>query len=201
MQPVKREALTRDAVVAATRALIVDEGLEAVSLRRIGAALGVTAPALYAHVTDKRDLLRAVAEFGLTELMSRFRQVTDLDPVTRLRRFSRAYIDYAVENPELFKTIFLFPPELAVGQPTGEELPLATQAFELPLRAIDEAIRTGRFAPTDAATASLVLWSCTHGCADVLLFGFDFDDASRESLIASVLDTVIAGLSVEPDEG
>jgi AcrR family transcriptional regulator len=197
MHSLQREALTRDAVVAATRALIVDESLEAVSLRRVGAALGVTAPALYAHVTDKRDLLRGVAEFELTQLMSRFALVTDPDPVARLRRFSRTYIDYAVENRELFKTIFLFPPELPIGSPTGEELPLATQAFELPLVAIDEAIRTGVFKPTDTTTASLVLWAATHGCADVLLFGFDFDDASRESLITAVLDAVIAGLSVE----
>jgi len=197
MHSVERETLTRDAVIAAARSLIVEESLEAVSLRRIGGALGVTAPALYAHVSDKRDLLRGVAEFELTQLMSRFQQVTDPDPVARLRQFSRAYIDYAIENPELFKTIFLFPPELPIGLPTGEELPLATQAFELPLLAIDEAIRTGRFKPTDTTTSSLVLWAATHGCADLLLFGFDFDDASREGLIAAVLDTVIAGLSVE----
>jgi len=190
-----RSPLTRDAVVAVTRALIVDEGLDAVSLRRIGGALGVTAPALYAHVVDKRDLLRAVAEFELTQLVARFQQVTDADPVARLRQYSRAYIDYAVDNPELFKTIFLFPPQLPIGAPTGEELPLATQAFELPLLAIDEAIRTGAFEPTDTTTASLVLWAATHGCADVLLFGFDFDDASRQALVEAVLDTVMVGLA------
>jgi AcrR family transcriptional regulator len=198
MNPVERATLTRDAVVAATRALIVDESLEAVSLRRIGASLGVTAPALYAHVTDKRDLLRGVAEYELTELMSRFQRITDPDPVVRLRRFSRVYIDYAVENRELFKTIFLFPPDLAIGAPTGEELPLATQAFDLPMLAIDEAITTRVFKPIDPVMASLVLWTATHGCAEVLLMGFGFDDAGRDALIDAVLDNVIAGLSVEP---
>jgi AcrR family transcriptional regulator len=196
MKSEERETLTRDAVVAATRALIVDESLEAVSLRRIGASLGVTAPALYAHVKDKRDLLRGVAEFELSQLISRFQQITDPDPVARLRQFSRTYIDYAVENPELFKTIFLFPPGLPIGVPTGEELPIATQAFELPLRAIDEAIRTSVFKPTDPTMASLVLWTATHGCADVLLLGFGFDEAGREALIDAVLDNVIAGLTV-----
>ena len=129
MNTVERATLTRDAVVAATRALIVDESLDAVSLRRIGASLSVTAPALYAHVTDKRDLLRGVAEFELTQLMSRFQGITDPDPVVRLRQFSRVYIDYAVENRELFKTIFLFPPDLAIGVPTGEELPVANASL------------------------------------------------------------------------
>ena len=46
-----------------------DIGLEAVSLRRVGANLGVTAPALYAYVTDKSDLLRSVAEVEFDHLM------------------------------------------------------------------------------------------------------------------------------------
>ncbi len=62
METADRETLTGEAVVAAARDQIRTKGLDAVSLRQVGAALGVTAPALYAYVTDKRDLLRAVAE-------------------------------------------------------------------------------------------------------------------------------------------
>jgi len=191
-----RDTLTREAVVAATRALIVEDGLEDVSLRRVAGSLGVSAPALYAHVESKRDLLRRVAEFEFRELISRFEAVADPDPVVRIREFSRVYIDYALENQELFKTIFLFPPDLAIGAPTGEELPIATQAFDLPMLAINEAIATGVFKPIDPTMAALTLWTATHGCADVLLFGFDFDDAGRQQLMTTVLDTVVDGLSV-----
>ena len=57
-----RPLLHREAIIAAARELIVADGLEALSLRRLAARLGVTAPALYAHVRDKQDLLRAVAQ-------------------------------------------------------------------------------------------------------------------------------------------
>ena len=63
-----RPLLHREAIVAAARELIVADGLEALSLRRLAARLGVTAPALYAHVRDKQDLLRAVAESGYTAM-------------------------------------------------------------------------------------------------------------------------------------
>src|SRR3954447_14751455 len=108
----ERETLTREAVIAATRAIIVDESLAAVSLRQVGAALGVTAPALYAYVTDKRDLLRGVAEHEFGVLLAEFAKVHDTERIARLRRLSRVYIEYALSNPELFKTMFLFPPEL-----------------------------------------------------------------------------------------
>jgi len=191
-----RETLTRAAIIAATRRLVVDDGLEAVSLRRVGAALGVTAPALYAYVKDKRDLMRGVAELEFARLIVQFLAIDDPDPLQRIRRFSRVYIDYGLENPELFKTIFLFPPDLSLTEPTGEELPLATRAFELPLTAISDAVEAGLFKPVDPLMAGLTLWTATHGCATVLLLGFELDAAGREALITSVLDTVIAGLSV-----
>jgi len=190
-----RETLTREAVITATRTLIVEERLEAVSLRRVGAALGVTAPALYAYVTDKRDLMRGVAEHEFGELIRRLELIVDPDPVVRMRQSSRTYIDYALENPELFKTMFLFPPDVAVAAKTGEELPSATRAFELSLAAITDAIDEGIFRAVDPVMAGLTMWTATHGCATVLLLGFALDEHGREALIDSVIDTMIRGFA------
>jgi AcrR family transcriptional regulator len=188
-----REALTREAIVATTRTLIETEGLDAVSLRRVGAALGVTAPALYAHVADKRDLLRSVAASAFALLIQSFESVDDPDPVERVRGFSRAYIEFAHRNPELFKTMFLFPPDLAIGTPTGEELPMATLAFRVPLTAMTEAMDAGTFKAMDPDLAGLTMWVAAHGCAEVLALGFALDDASRDALIDSVIETTING--------
>ena len=110
---VDRPPLQRDAIVAAARALIVEDGLEALSLRRLAAQLGVTAPALYAHVRDKRDLLRALAEGEFETLVARFDAITDPDPIARIKGHGRAYVQHARENPELFRVMVLFPPEMS----------------------------------------------------------------------------------------
>jgi AcrR family transcriptional regulator len=187
--------LSRLIVVEATRDLIVADGLEAVSLRRLAARLGVTAPALYAYVADKHDLLRAVAEGEFERLIATMETIDEPDPVQRLRRLSRAYIDVALREPELFRTMFLFPPDLAVAGATGEELPLATTSFQLALDAVTEAIESGTLRALDPTVAALTLWTATHGAATVLLLGFPFDDVTRDLLIDSVLDTVLAGLA------
>ncbi len=174
--------------------MIRTSGLEAVSLRRVGAMLGVTAPALYAYVTDKNDLLRSVAEVEFDQLMQRFVAIDETDPVERVRRLGRAYVEHALENPELFRTMFLFPPELANSTATGLELPAATKAFEMALGATTVAVEQGCFADIDPLTAALATWTAMHGLADILLLGFGFDDATRDQLIDTVLDTTIAGL-------
>ncbi|PDP88137.1 TetR family transcriptional regulator [Glycomyces fuscus] len=54
--------LTRQAVLRAALALADREGLEALSMRRIGRELGVEAMSLYQHVADKSDLLDGLVE-------------------------------------------------------------------------------------------------------------------------------------------
>ena len=187
--------LNRESVIDAARELIVTDGLEAVSLRKLAAALGVTAPALYAYVTDKRDLLKGVAEREFRRLSTTFEQIVDPDPVERMRQMSRAYVDQALAEPELFRTMFQFAPDLAVGGTSGAEDPLATAVFDLALGSVVEALDSGALRSADPLTVALTMWSATHGVATMLLMGFPFDDDTRRLLIDSTIDTMLAGLA------
>jgi len=63
-----RARLGPDAVVDAAAALADAEGLEAVTLARLAAGLGVRAPSLYVHVDGLPDLRRRLAARGAREL-------------------------------------------------------------------------------------------------------------------------------------
>lgn len=68
MAELPRATLTRDAVVTEALALIDEDGLEKLSMRRLATRLGVEAMSLYNHVADKSDLLRGVADAVLAEM-------------------------------------------------------------------------------------------------------------------------------------
>lgn len=57
-----RPALTRDAVVTAAVALADEDGLQRLSMRRLGERLGVEAMSLYHHVPGKAALLDAMVD-------------------------------------------------------------------------------------------------------------------------------------------
>jgi Transcriptional regulator len=63
-----RAPLTRERVMDAAFALADESGLAAVSMRRIGKALGVEGMALYHHVKDKEDILDGIIERVLAEI-------------------------------------------------------------------------------------------------------------------------------------
>lgn len=58
----ERSTLTLERIVDTALDLIDRAGLDALSMRKLGAALGVEAMALYHHIGSKERLLRAVAE-------------------------------------------------------------------------------------------------------------------------------------------
>lgn len=58
----RKPLLSRDRIVAAAGVLVDEEGLEAVSTRRLAAALGVSGPSLYNHFRTKDAILEAVAD-------------------------------------------------------------------------------------------------------------------------------------------
>lgn len=176
------------------REMVQASGIEALSLRRLATRLGVTAPALYAHVSSKRDLVRAVAEVEFDRLLERFDEVVTTDPLERIRAQSRAYIDHARENPELFQVMFVFPPDLgAAPLPDGVELPAATSAFMTALAAVEDAMDQGVLERADPVLVALTLWTANHGLAMALLLGLSLPASIEDQLVGEVTSRLLRG--------
>jgi len=201
--PARREPLTRAAIVEATREMLRGTDLDALSLRKLAATLGVTAPALYAHVEDKEDLLRAVAETGFTDLVARFGEVVDDDPVERLRGYGRVYVEHALADPEVFRVMFLYRPGALDVPGVDNELPAATEAFTRPGEAVAAAMASGQIHPDrDPVLTAVTLWTTAHGCASVLLLGASSGEVivptGLGGLVDDVLDVTLQGLRSPP---
>lgn len=189
-----RQPLTREAISAAARDILVAEGLHAVSLRRVASRLGVTAPALYAHVIDKRDLLQGIAEQELGHLAERFAAITETDPVERLRAMCRAYVEYACANPDLFRAMFLFRPELT-AESRADKPPLATRVLHMLAEPVRDARASGGLdSGASAELDAFTLLAATHGAATMLVAGPAVDIEVQARLADSVIDSVIGGL-------
>jgi TetR/AcrR family tetracycline transcriptional repressor len=91
-----RTRLDRRHVLAAALALVDRDGLEALSLRRLGAELGVDPMAIYRHVDGKDGLERGLAELLWEEVA---RPEPGDDPPTALRRLARSLRDLFRRHP------------------------------------------------------------------------------------------------------
>jgi AcrR family transcriptional regulator len=98
-----RERLTRERVIEAALGIMDDEGLEAVTMRRVAREVGVEAMSLYNHVKDKDDLLQGIRlavfrEFGHPDLERD-------DPFGNGRRVARAWRDLLKRHPQMLELL------------------------------------------------------------------------------------------------
>jgi AcrR family transcriptional regulator len=94
---VRREPLTRERVVEAAVRLMDKEGLEALTMRRLGRELGVEAMSLYNHVRDKEDLLDSICE----HVLAQFRAADHQDWAEAARIGAREYRRLLKAHPNL----------------------------------------------------------------------------------------------------
>jgi AcrR family transcriptional regulator len=154
----------RDSIINESLALIAENGVRALTLREIGARLGVSRMAPYRHFTDKAALLAAISASG-------FRQFADaLEEALgkagegfkeRGEAMAVAYVRFAMEHRAHFEVMFGGGGEPQYLDEQGEIE--ANRAFSVLEAAVSEGQRRGEVIEGDSAALAKVLWALVHG--------------------------------------
>jgi AcrR family transcriptional regulator len=140
---------TTQKIATAARHLLDKEGADAVTMRRVADAVGITAMAVYRHYANRAALLNALANEGFDELalrLSAARLSGDIEK--RLMKILDIYLSHALKNPRLFELMFLLQREGARQYPRDFKAgrsPTANLMAEL----IQEGMETGYFRKDD----------------------------------------------------
>ena len=206
-EPVRRRARrgqgdrTREEILAAAEELLASSGSEeAVSIRAVAEAVGVTAPSIYRHFPDKAHLIFEVCSRRFEE-MDRNVVVPILaaehDPVEALVELARAYVRFGLAHPEHYRVMFManadHSPELYAEANVVEDGSLGT-IISLLQRAID----AGRIRPGagDAVVLTYVLWTALHGVVSLAIGRPHLPgptvDEQVEAMIGALLDGILA---------
>jgi AcrR family transcriptional regulator len=190
------ERLRPEIVEAGMRLLLETGDEEAVTIRAVARAVGVSPPSIYLHFPDKGALLLAVCEETFATLDDHIeRAVAGIDdPMDELRARGRAYVDFGLENPEHYRILFMTRPTDSHPALTPQEA-LASGAFVHHLEAVQRAVDAGVLPPeVDPLLAAIGLWSGVHGITSLLIAKPDFPWPDRDQLVDHVLTTLVRGL-------
>lgn len=142
---------------------------EAVSIRAVAQATGVTAPSIYRHFEDKTHLLFEVCarQFSLLDEALEDATAGLDDPIAVLHAQGKAYVRFGIEHPEHYRIMFMGP---AYATPDQWSDLLATGSFAGLVRSIEAAAESGAVALTvDAFTTALHVWADIHGLTSLLV--------------------------------
>jgi TetR/AcrR family transcriptional regulator, tetracycline repressor protein len=151
----ERAPLTRERIVATALELIDADGLDALSMRRLGSALGVEAMSLYHHVANKDDVLDGVLEQILLEVQLPPDEGTWQDQVRALVRAWRVVAErhpnaFALVDTQPIRSIEGFAPletAFRILSDAGLKPATALDAFAVSARLVLACVREGPTTP------------------------------------------------------
>jgi AcrR family transcriptional regulator len=151
----------RAEILGAARALVLAQGASALTMRRLGDALGVSAPAVYRHYRDKDELLSGLVDEGNALLEGYLREATrGRTPSTRLAKTAAQYARFAVEQPAFYGILFL-----SADRPKMDVLPAerTSRNFDFLVARVCDAVREGVLRRADPVLIAISLWAHWHG--------------------------------------
>ncbi len=188
-----RNFLTRELVVNRARQILQEEGYEALSLRSLASQLGVTAPALYGYVANKRDLLEKLSEDGYQRLSRALESHGDENPIALIHQNAQTYLDFARENQEQFRTMMLFRPE-DLDENYGDQAVNASAAVRHGSNIINRAVELGLIECHDVMQVHLAISGAIYGVTRMILSSPDHDRDQEDCLLYETVAAILRGL-------
>ncbi|MFV9427703.1 TetR/AcrR family transcriptional regulator C-terminal domain-containing protein [Rhodococcus aetherivorans] len=148
----ERGTINREQILATALELIDRNGIDALSMRRLGKALGRDPMTLYRHAPNKAALLDGVAEIVLDQLRV---DTAEGEWTTQLRHVARDFRRLALEHPHVVP--------LLVTRPLATPLGLRPRGTLRPLEDILTLLTRAGFTAADALRVYRALFGFLYG--------------------------------------
>ena len=188
----------RHEILDAAERLLVERGdVDAVSIRAVCEAVGVSQPSVYMHFADKTDLIFAVCSRRLANLAGNMKAAESEagDPLDAVRRRSRAYLDFGLAHPEEYRVLFMSRPWSRPGthapdRYTSQEL--FREQVDVVHRCVDAGVLPHG---TDPMVVASGLAMITHGVTSMLIAKPQFPWPDPHALLDHLVDAYVKGLA------
>ena len=143
----------RGKILEAAMALFIERGFEATSIRNIAEQIEYSPTTIYLYFKDKDDIFYALHQEGFVRLNQYLKALQNVsDPFERLKAISKAYVGFALENPELYDLMFISRSPmnaLCKEDESDEKWEEGNRAFGALIGTVTECIQLGYFKGMD----------------------------------------------------
>ena len=185
----------REQILQVALQLFAQHGMAQVSTRQIARAVGISQPSLYAHFATAHEISAELCLRAFAGLAAASRKVL-VEPGTARERFyrlGRAYVDFGLENPDMYRLAFMQETDEAVSQlvQQGKDPVLAAGqgAFDIARHVLAQML--GR-TEAEVEVQAQSIWASVHGLTSLLIARPMFPWVDREQLIEHHLAAICA---------
>jgi AcrR family transcriptional regulator len=149
--------------------LFLNEGVEHVTIRRIAEKIEYAPATIYLYFKDKMDILMDIHREGFNILISYLQRVKeDPDIIMQMKKSTAAYVDFAIENPEYYKLIFIVSYKQK-GLDSPDKWEEGRTAYDGLRTNIKKCVELGIITSPDVEEIAFAVWSFIHGLSSLLV--------------------------------
>lgn len=208
----RREARKRELrgeILRAASTEFLEQGPENFSLRRVAERIGYSPTTIYLYFQNKEDLLLSTVQDGFKSFDRTIQDAVEgtADAPTKLTALGRAYITFGMENPALYRLMFMQPSNdfamprlLGIGSSPEDLEAVPNQplhhrvvAQELLVATVKDGIAAQQFRAGDPILMADALWAGVHGLVSLAVSPMMAPEHA-EKVIDPLLETLISGL-------
>jgi len=191
----------REEILDAAEAILLETGsTEKVSTRAVAKRVGCSSPSLYLHFPDRAEMLFAMCQRQFDQMGARLHEAasTSDDPIERLRALGRAYVTFALEHPQQYRTMMMDVIQGAAYEKNLEEM-RAELGFDVLFDVVADGIASGVFEAVDPLLAAFSFWAVGHGVVSLIIAKPNLGLTDPMQLCSFALDQAIDGLRPRPN--
>jgi AcrR family transcriptional regulator len=162
---VKEKEELKALILQAAKKLFVEKGVEQTTIRNIAAEIEYSVGTVYVYYKDKNDILHDLHSQGFTQLGDTLRVLNFVaEPMERLKALSKAYMNFAVENPDMYDLMFsMKAPMVFLEAKCQEKWNEGKAAFEILHTVLSQCLEAGYFKGHQLEPLAFCIWSALHG--------------------------------------
>ena len=189
----------RERILNSARELILQEGYDKLTIRKLADRIEYSPMALYSHFKDKQAILVALASESFEKFLT-IKPESGGDALQILRKSLVLYVEYWGDHPDEYRLLFMSRPnepnKHASHANDLTSIPNSDggrDAFNVLVKYVDSCIEAKKI-QGDAFSLARVIWTCVHGAValQIALPNFPFGD--RAQYIELLMDTLFGGL-------
>jgi AcrR family transcriptional regulator len=162
----------KNALIEAGVEILASEGVRGLSLRKVAKKAGVSHSAPYAHFSDKQALIAAISTEGhirIYETISKIVEQFPGDPLRQLVDTAWAYMQFGMDEPDLFRITFSGVVEQEQDYPALVEM--TQKNFQVIRQMAARCQTAGILGPGASDLMALTVWGMVHGLISLLQQG------------------------------
>jgi AcrR family transcriptional regulator len=155
----------REKILTAAKSVFLARGIEKTSIRNIADQIEYSPGIIYHYFKDKNEIFHALHQNGFLQLTNKMNVLTSVrDPKERLKAMGSIYIDFALQNPDMYDLMFILEAPIDhVANSEHDDWIEGGSTFNYLRETIRECIGKGYFSGHDEEALAFLVWSTVHG--------------------------------------